>query len=72
MSLVFDVDQEPFSELAGTQQPVTGSVTALLDLVPNFGCDRSDFSAFTSGDIALIMRGGTPSPCAFSTKAANA
>ena len=49
---VFDVDQKPFRGSA------VGDVTAILDYVPDYGDELDDFSAFTSGCIALIERGG--------------
>src|SRR5580704_547204 len=67
------VDQEPFVAANGNPMAsdlVTGSATGLLLLIPNLGCNTSDFSSFVAGDIALIKRGGVG--CLFSAKGLNA
>src|ERR1035441_3848432 len=72
-TFVFGVDQQTFSDPGGdptVSAPVTGSATGFLFLVPNFGCNASDFTGFVSGDIALIKRGVIN--CFFSLKALNA
>lgn len=72
-TFIFGVDQEPFADPNGdptVSAPATGSVTGLLFLVANLGCNASDFSGFVSGDIALIRRGGLG--CLFSTKGLDA
>ena len=46
----------------------SGDVTAPVSVVPNFGCDPTDFAGFTAGNIALISRG----TCTFAIKATNA
>jgi aminopeptidase Y len=46
----------------------SGDVTAAVTVVPNLGCDATDFAGFPAGDIALISRG----VCAFAIKATNA
>jgi aminopeptidase Y len=46
----------------------SGDVEAAVTVVPNFGCDASDFAGFAPGNIALISRG----TCTFATKATNA
>lgn len=72
-SFVFDVDQQTFSDPNGdptVSAPIAGSATGFLFLVPNFGCNATDFTGFVSGDIALIKRGQLN--CFFSLKALNA
>jgi aminopeptidase Y len=46
----------------------SGDVTAPVTVVPNLGCEASDFAGFPAGNIALISRG----TCAFAIKATNA
>ena len=46
----------------------SGDVTAPVYLVPNDGCDASDFAGFPAGSIALIAR----TLCTFAIKATNA
>jgi aminopeptidase Y len=46
----------------------SGNVTASVTVVPNLGCDASDFTGFPAGNIALISRG----TCPFAQKATNA
>ena len=68
LSFVQDVDFSTFEGLA-----FFGAATGVLEAVElgtTSGCEASDFSAFTSGNIALIKR--TFGACAFSTKIANA
>jgi hypothetical protein len=69
-SFVFGVDQTSFQfvPVPGNGIPDTGQATAPLFLASNMGCSPSDFSGFTSGDIALILRGG----CTFTMKGTNA
>lgn len=66
---VFNVDQTSFQYGGqGFAYPVLGSITGFVELAANLGCNQSDFSGFTPGDVALIERGS----CFFSTKTRNA
>ncbi|MCW7538080.1 M28 family metallopeptidase [Aquabacterium sp. A7-Y] len=46
----------------------TGNVSAAVTVVPNLGCNATDFNGFPAGRIALIKRG----TCPFGDKATNA
>ena len=63
-----NVDYQFFTGSGVTYASFLGDVTAPLQLVPDLGCDSTDFAGFTAGNIALILRG----TCEFDDKVNNA
>ncbi|KAK6535741.1 Leucyl aminopeptidase yscIV [Orbilia ellipsospora] len=52
------VDGIPQTEVAYIIYSKNGNITAPVTLIPNFGCNASDFSKSGEGRIALVNRGG--------------